>query len=227
MWGQIYNNLIYKDRYKEILLGLKVTFEITIVALLIGISIGVFISMVKILKSRNLFMKIMNIIVDIYIAVIRGTPVVVQMFIIYYLILGSTGLSKVIVAMFAFGINSGAYVSEIIRAGISSVDKGQFEAGRSLGLTELTTMNRIIFPQAFKNIIPTLCNEFISLVKETSVAGFIGIVDLSRAGDIIRSQTYEPFVPLVSTAIIYFIIVCLISYLMSVLERSLGRSDIR
>ncbi len=227
MWGQIYNNLIYKDRYKEILLGLKVTLEITIVALLIGISIGVFISMVKILKSRNLFMKIMNVIVDIYISVIRGTPVVVQMFIIYYLILGSTGFSKVIVAMFAFGINSGAYVSEIIRAGISSVDKGQFEAGRSLGLTELTTMNRIIFPQAFKNIIPTLCNEFISLVKETSVAGFIGIVDLSRAGDIIRSQTYEPFVPLVSTAIIYFIIVYLISYLMSVLERSLGRSDIR
>ncbi len=227
LWGQIYNNLIYKDRYKEILLGLKVTFEITIVALLIGISIGVCISMVKILKSRNLFMKIMNVIADIYIAVIRGTPVVVQMFIIYYLILGSTGLSKIIVAMLAFGINSGAYVSEIIRAGISSVDKGQFEAGRSLGLTELTTMNRIIFPQAFKNIIPTLCNEFISLVKETSVAGFIGIVDLSRAGDIIRSQTYEPFVPLVSTAIIYFIIVYLISYLMSVLERSLGRSDIR
>ena len=227
VWGQIYNNLIYKDRYKEILFGLKVTFEITIVALLMGISIGVFISMVKILKARNLFMKIMNVIVDIYIAVIRGTPVVVQMFIIYYLILGSTGLSKVIVAMFAFGINSGAYVSEIIRAGISSVDKGQFEAGRSLGLTELTTMNRIIFPQAFKNIIPTLCNEFISLVKETSVAGFIGIVDLSRAGDIIRSQTYEPFVPLVTTAVIYFIIVYLISYLMSVLERSLGRSDIR
>ena len=227
VWGQVYNNLIYKDRYKEILLGLKVTFEITIVALLIGISIGVFISMVKILKSRNLFMKVMNVIVDIYIAVIRGTPVVVQMFIIYYLILGSTGLSKIVVAMLAFGINSGAYVSEIIRAGISSVDKGQFEAGRSLGLTEITTMNRIIFPQAFKNIIPTLCNEFISLVKETSVAGFIGIVDLSRAGDIIRSQTYEPFVPLVSTAIIYFIIVYLISYLMSVLERSLGRSDIR
>ena len=151
----------------------------------------------------------------------------VQMFIIYYLILGSTGLSKILVAMITFGINSGAYVSEIIRAGISSVDKGQFEAGRSLGLTEITTMNKIIFPQAFKNIIPTLCNEFISLVKETSVAGFIGVVDLSKAADIIRSQTYEPFVPLVSTAVIYFIIVCVISHFMSVLERSMKRSDIR
>jgi His/Glu/Gln/Arg/opine family amino acid ABC transporter permease subunit len=227
LWGQIYNNLIRKERYKEIFQGLKVTFEITIVALFIGISIGVFISMIKILKSRNLFMKVMNFIADVYIAIIRGTPIVVQMFVIYYLILGSTGLSKVIVAMFAFGINSGAYVSEIIRAGISSVDKGQFEAGRSLGLTEMTTMNKIIFPQAFKNIIPTLCNEFVSLVKETSVAGFIGIVDLSRAGDIIRSQTYEPFVPLMTTAVIYFAIVCLISYLMAVLERSFGKSDIR
>ena len=158
---------------------------------------------------------------------IRGTPVVVQLFAIYYLVLCSTGLNKIFIAMIAFGINSGAYVAETMRAGLQSVDGGHYEAGRSLGLSSSMTMKKIVLPQAFKNCLPTLVSEFIQLIKETAVAGFIGITDLSRAGDIIRSQTYEAFVPLITVAAIYLIIVIITTCIMSVIERRLRASDKR
>ena len=225
--GQFYNNLKYKNRYKMILEGLVTTFKITAVALSMGLLIGLLISVVKVSRSKNLFVKFLKFLANIYINIIRGTPIVVQLFVIYYLILASTGLSKIVVAMIAFGINSGAYVAEVIRSGINSIDVGQYEAGRSLGLSERATMTKIILPQAFKNVLPTLVNEFIQLIKETSVAGFIGVMDLSRAGDIIRSQTYEPLVPLMTVALTYLVIVMVTTLLMSILERKLKKSDKR
>lgn len=225
--GQIDNNLFCKNRYKMILGGLLNTMKITVVALAMGILIGLVISLIKVNQKDNITFKFLKFFANVYLTVIRGTPVVVQLFVIYYLILASTGLSKVTVAMIAFGINSGAYVSEIIRSGILSVDNGQYEAGRSLGLSSGLTMKKIILPQAFKNILPTLVNELIQLIKETSVAGFIGVMDLSRAGDIIRSQTYEPFVPLMTVAIIYLVIVMFTTFIMSFIERKLRVSDKR
>ncbi len=225
--GQIYNNLKYKNRYKMILSGLFTTVKITVVALLIGVLIGLAVSVVKVSRNNNFILKILRFIANIYLTVIRGTPVVVQLFVIYYLIFSSTGLNKTIVAMIAFGINSGAYVAEIIRSGINSIDNGQYEAGRSLGLSEKVTMTKIILPQALKNVLPTLVNEFIQLIKETSVAGFIGVMDLSRSGDIIRSQTYEPLVPLMTVALIYLFIVIATTLFMSALERKLRKSDKR
>lgn len=225
--AQIYNNLKEKDRYKMIINGLLTTLEITAVALLIGIFIGILISAVKVSHKENFVIKILKALADLYLTIIRGTPVVVQLFVMYYLIFSSTGLSKIFVAMIAFGINSGAYVAEIIRSGILSIDVGQYEAGRSLGLSESITMRKIIMPQALKNVLPTLVNEFIQLIKETSVAGFIGVTDLSRAGDIIRSQTYEPLVPLSTVAILYLITVIATTFFMSFIERKLRVNDKR
>lgn len=225
--AQIYNNLKEKDRYKMIINGLLTTLEITAVALLIGIFIGILISAIKVSHKENFVIKILKALADLYLTIIRGTPVVVQLFVMYYLIFSSTGLSKVVVAMIAFGINSGAYVAEIIRSGILSIDVGQYEAGRSLGLSESITMRKIIMPQALKNVLPTLVNEFIQLIKETSVAGFIGVTDLSRAGDIIRSQTYEPLVPLSTVAILYLITVIATTFFMSFIERKLRVNDKR
>ena len=157
--------------------------------------------------------------------VIRGPPVVVQLLIIYFVIFGSVNVSKVLVAIVAFGVNSGAYVAEIIRSGIMSIDKGQFEAGRSLGLSYLQTMVYIILPQAFKNVLPALGNEFIVLLKETSVSGYIALQDLTKAGDIIRSQTYTAFMPLIAVAVIYLAVVMLFSFLLGKLERRLKNNE--
>ena len=225
--AQIYKNLITKDRYKMILSGLATTLEITFVALLIGVLIGFTLALIKVSKSKNILMKILKFIANFYITVIRGTPVVVQLFVIYYLIFASTGLPKLLVAMIAFGINSGAYVAVIVRDGILSVDGGQYEAGRSLGLSGKITMKRIILPQAIKNVLSALTSEFINLIKETSVAGFIGVMDMSRAGNIIRSQTYEPVVPLMTVAAIYLIMVVVLTVVFSAFERRLRSSDKR
>lgn len=225
--AQIYKNLVNKDRYKMILNGLGTTLEITVVALFLGILIGFTLAIIKVSKSKNVLMKFLKLIANFYITVIRGTPVVVQLFVIYYLIFASTGLPKLLVAMIAFGINSGAYVAEIVRGGILSVDSGQYEAGRSLGLSGKTTMVRIILPQAIKNVLSALVGEFINLVKETSVAGFIGVTDLSRAGDIIRSQTYEPLVPLMTVALIYLVLVAILTVVFSVFERRMRSGDKR
>lgn len=223
--GQIYNNLINKERYKTIFVGLGNTMMITVVALLIGIVLGVIVALIKVSKKKTIISKILKFIAHAYVLVIRGTPVVVQLFVICYIILVGPGLDIMVKAMITFGINSGAYVSEIIRSGILSVDGGQYEAGRCLGLSHETTMRKIILPQAFRNILPTLMSEFIQLIKETSVASFIGIMDLSKAGDIIRNYTFQPVVPLLTVAAIYFILVSILTYILSVLERRVKISD--
>ena len=162
---------------------------------------------------------------QVYLTVIRGTPVVVQLLIIYFVVFGSVRVDKVIVAILAFGVNSGAYVAEIFRSGIMSIDPGQMEAGRSLGFNYAQTMWYIIMPQAFKTVLPTLCNEFISLLKETSVSGYIAIQDLTKGGDIIRSRTYSAFMPLIAVAIIYLIIVMIFTKLIQILERRLRQNE--
>jgi ABC-type amino acid transport system permease subunit len=170
-------------------------------------------------------MKVLNFICNIYLTVIRGTPTMVQLLIIYYVIFSSVHIDKLIVAILAFGINSGAYVAEIFRSGIMSIDNGQFEAARSLGLSYKTTMISVILPQAFKNVLPALANEFIVLLKETSISGYIGLNDLTRGGDIIRSITYDPMLPLIGVAIIYLVMVMGLSQLVKKLERRLRNNE--
>ena len=160
-----------------------------------------------------------------YLTVIRGTPVVVQLMIVYFVIFVAINPGMVTTAILAFGINSGAYVAEIFRSGISSIERGQFEAGRSLGFNYAQTMWYIIMPQAFKNVVPTLANEFIVLLKETSVAGYIGLQELTKGGDIIKSRTYSAFMPLIAVALIYLVMVMIFSYLVKLLERRLSRSE--
>lgn len=183
------------------------------------------IAIVRTTHDKTGKLKILNVICRVYLTVIRGTPVVVQLMIIYFIIFGSVDISKVLVAIIAFGINSGAYVAEIFRSGIMSIDNGQFEAGRSLGFNYAQTMMYIIMPQAFKNVLPTLCNEFISLLKETSVSGYIALQDLTKGGDIIRSRTYDAFMPLIAVALIYLAMVMIFTKLVSLLERRLRNSD--
>ncbi len=225
IFSQIYRNLIYKERYKIIFQGAATTLQITFLALILGLLIGVTISLIKSTHKNTFISKVLKFLANAYLAIIRGTPATVQLFVIYYVILSSTHLSKIAVATIAFGINSGAYVSEIIRSGILSVDPGQYEAGRCLGLNNKTTMTKIILPQAVKNVLPTLINEFIQLIKETSIAGFIGVTDLSRAGDIIRSSTYEPIIPLFSVATIYLGLVMISTWLLSFVERRMRSHD--
>lgn len=221
-----YQSFVAEDRYMYILNGLGATLLITVFAVLIGVILGTLVSLVKVAHNEDpKRFRILNGICSIYLTVIRGTPVVVQLMIMYYVILSSTSVDKIVAAIFAFGINSGAYVAEVIRSGIMSVDHGQMEAGRSLGLSQRTTMIKIIFPQALKNVLPAIGNEFIALVKETSVAGYIGIQDLTKGGDIIRSQTYQAFMPLLATAGVYLIIVIALSALLTKFERRLRRSD--
>ena len=233
-WIDFENNFITDDRYTYIVKGLGVTFEVTFFAVLLGIVLGVIVALVRssydTLKEElkggfgkavlYFFYKLCG----IYLTVIRGTPVVVQLMIIYFVIFASSN-NKILVAVLAFGINSGAYVAEIIRGGIMSVDKGQFEAGRSLGFGYVRTMAFIIVPQAFKTVLPALANEFIVLIKETSVSGYVGLQELTKGGDIIRSRTYSAFMPLIAVAIIYLVIVMFFSWLVSLLERRLKNSE--
>ena len=179
------SNFIDDNRWRYITDGLKITLLVTVFAVLIGVVLGFLIAIVRTTHDKTGKLKILNAICKVYLTVIRGTPVVVQLMIIYFIIFGSVDISKVVVAIVAFGINSGAYVAEIFRSGIMSIDNGQFEAGRSLGFNYAQTMMYIVMPQAFKNVLPTLCNEFISLLKETSVSGYIALQDLTKGGDII------------------------------------------
>ena len=218
-------NFIDDNRWKYIADGLKVTLIVTVFAVLIGVLLGFLIAIVRTTHDKTGKLKILNAICKVYLTVIRGTPVVVQLMIIYFIIFGSVDISKVLVAIVAFGINSGAYVAEIFRSGIMSIDNGQFEAGRSLGFNYAQTMMYIIMPQAFKNVLPTLCNEFISLLKETSVSGYIALQDLTKGGDIIRSRTYDAFMPLIAVALIYLAMVMIFTKLVSLLERRLRNSD--
>ncbi|HEX3026921.1 MAG TPA: amino acid ABC transporter permease [Clostridia bacterium] len=227
VWDRIGFNLIEKQRYLYLFNGLKITLIVTFFAVLLGIAIGLLTAVVKVAAADNKKLRPFEILVNIYITVIRGTPVMVQLLIIYFVVFASVDVSKVLIAIVAFGINSGAYVSEIIRAGILAVDKGQTEAGRSLGLSSSQTFRYIVMPQALKNILPALGNEFIALLKETAVVGYIGLQDLTMGGDIIRSRTYDAFVPLLTVAAVYLIIVMILTAGLKRLERRLRQSDIR
>lgn len=218
-------NFIDDKRWTYITEGLKVTLQITFLALLIGIVLGFVLAIVRSTYLKTGKLKILNLVAQIYITVIRGTPVVVQLLIIYFVIFGTVNVSKVLAAVMAFGMNSAAYVAEIVRSGIMSIDDGQFEAGRSLGFNYFQTMIYIVLPQAFKNILPALGNEFIVLLKETSVAGYIAIQDLTKGGDIIRSRTYDAMFPLLTVAVIYLVMVMIFSKLVNMLERRLRNSD--
>ena len=220
-------NFIDDSRWQYILTGLGNTILITILAIAIGLVIGTLVAVVRTVHDQQNKLKILNFICKLYLTVIRGTPAMIQLLIIYYVIFASVNVNKILVAVVAFGLNSGAYVAEVIRSGINAVDKGQFEAGRCLGLNYRQTMSSIIMPQAFKNMLPALCNEFISLLKETAISGYIGLQDLTKGGDIIRSQTFEAFIPLVAVALIYLVMVLLLSYGVGRLERRLKNNEIR
>ena len=229
-------NFIDGDRWKWIFEGLWTTLQITAVALVIGVAIGIVVAAVRSsydknkesMKARGGFgyavLSFFNSICKIYLTIIRGTPTVVQLLIFYFIIF-SKWRDGLPVAMISFGINSGAYVAEIFRGGIMSVDEGQFEASRSLGFGYISTMRHIIVPQAFKAVLPALCNEFIVLIKETSIAGYVGIMDLTKAGDLIRGRTFSAFMPLIGVAIIYLLLVMLLTWLVGKLERRLRRNE--
>ncbi len=224
MKDSLYKTLIVDDRYKYILSGLTTTVIIAFFAVIIGIIIGTLVSLIRNNYEVNKKGKILNKICEIYVNVIRGTPVILQLMIIYYVIFKSVNINITLVGIIAFGINSGAYVSEIIRSGINSVDNGQLEAGLSLGLNYHKTMKLIILPQAIKNILPALGNEFITLLKETSVGAYIGILELTKASDIISSRTYDYFFPLIIVAIIYLIMTLGLSKLVNLMERRLNNA---
>ena len=217
--------VIYDQRYLVYLDGLKVTILISIFAILIGVAIGLFIAVVKVTVSKNIFVRILKWFCNVYTTVIRGTPVMVQLLIMYNMVFTARDTNEIFVGAICFGINSGAYVAEIIRAGIESIDRGQMEAGRSLGFNYIQTMRYIIVPQAVKNILPALGNEFIVLIKETSISGYIGLMDLTKGGDIIRSITYEAYLPLYAVALVYLVTVMILSAGVGLLERKLREKD--
>ena len=227
-------NFVQGNRWKFLVDGLKNTLTITFFALIIGIALGIVIAMVRSTYDktadnarpswkRRLF-GVANGACRVYLTVLRGTPVVVQLMIFFFVIMASSR-NGVLVASLAFGLNSGAYVAEIIRGGIMSIDNGQFEAGRSLGFNYLQTMQYIIVPQVFKNVLPSLMNEFIALLKETSVAGYVAVMDLTKAGDTIRGRTYSPFMPLIAVALIYLALVMFLTWVVGRVERRLRSSD--
>ena len=227
-------NFVQGNRWRYLLNGLGTTLLITLLPCLLGIAIGVVIAMVRSTYDktaegarktlgRRLF-GIANGFCRVYLTVLRGTPVVVQLMIIYFVIFASSD-NGTLVAALAFGLNSGAYVAEIVRGGIMSIDNGQFEAGRSLGFNYVQTMWLIVIPQAIKNVLPSLANEFIALLKETSVAGYVAVADLTKGADIIRSRTYSPFMPLIAVALIYLALVMFFTKLVGILERRLRNSD--
>ncbi|MDD6009877.1 MAG: amino acid ABC transporter permease [Lachnospiraceae bacterium] len=213
---------IREDRYMLLLDGIGVTIKVTILALIIGLILGFLIALCNLSKN-----KLLKSIGGIYTDVIRGTPSVTQLMIIYFVVFASIHWAKWVIAAIAFGINSGAYVSEIIRAGILSIDAGQMEAGRALGLTKGMTMRHIIIPQALKNVFPALCNEFIVLIKETAIVGYVGLMDIQKAGDFIKSATFLAFMPLVGTAIIYYVLIKILNIFLKRIELKLRQSDIR
>ena len=224
----LYDDLIAKDRYMYILGGLGNTVIITIAALCIGLFLGIITAIIRVSckdGAKGFVMKVLNFIAGLYLTIIRGTPTVVQLMIMYFIILPSA--APVSVAMLAFGINSGAYVAEVFRSGIQSVDAGQTEAGRSLGLSARQTMVKIVLPQAVKNVTPAIFNEFITLLKETSISGYVGISDLTRGGDIIRSQTYDAYPPLLTVAGVYLVMTIGLTLIEKQVERRMAKSDRR
>ncbi|WP_228351344.1 amino acid ABC transporter permease [Variimorphobacter saccharofermentans] len=224
LYQSFYNAIVPDQRYLAYLEGLKVTILISLMAIILGIAIGIIVAVIKV-SAANYNMKWLSTICNVYINIIRGTPLMVQLLIIYNLIFTSRNTNELIVGAVCFGINSGAYVAEIIRAGIESIDRGQMEAGRSLGLNYIQTMRLIILPQAVRNILPALGNEFIVLIKETSVAGVIAVTDLTKAAQYIGSRTWDILPPLIIAALCYLIMVMGLSKLLSIFERRLAKGD--
>lgn len=218
-------NFIADQRYRWLVTGLSNTFAMTLIATALGIVIGLTLSLIRVAYKAGAPIKALDQLANLYITVIRGTPVMIQIMVIYFAIFANVNVNKILTAGIAFGINSGAYVAENFRAGIESINKGQMEAGRSLGLSYGQSMKLIVLPQAVKNILPTLFNELIVLLKETSVAGYIGLTDLTRAGQNIKDITYDASMPYLAVALIYLVIVLFLSSILRKLERRLGRSD--
>lgn len=207
------------------LTGLKTTLLVTVIALCIGVVLGLLIALIRSTHEQTGKLKLLNIVALVYLTIIRGTPSMIQILFFYSVIFATVNLNNIVIGGIAFGINSGAYVAEIFRSGIMSVDKGQTEAGRSLGLNSAQTMRLIIIPQAFKNVLPALINEMIVLLKETAIIGYIGTIDITKAATLVQSRTYDALVPLLSAAIFYLILVMILTYFMGKLERRLRKSD--
>ena len=207
------------------LTGLKTTLLVTVIALCIGVVLGLLIALIRSTHEQTGKLKLLNIVARVYLTIIRGTPSMIQILFFYSVIFATVNLNNIVIGGIAFGINSGAYVAEIFRSGIMSVDKGQTEAGRSLGLNSAQTMRLIIIPQAFKNVLPALINEMIVLLKETGIIGYIGTIDITKAATLVQSRTYDALVPLLSAAIFYLILVMILTYFMGKLERRLRKSD--
>lgn len=220
-----YLNFIKDDRYMWLVDGLKTTLIITFFAAILGVILGFIVAIIRSAHDKSGHFKILNAVCRVYLTVIRGTPTMIQLLIMNFVIFGSVSINKVIVGSLAFGINSGAYVAEIVRSGIMSIDQGQTEAGRSLGLNFSQTMRLIIIPQAFKNVLPALVNEFIVLIKETSIIGYIGMMDLTKGAMLIQSRTYNAFWPLLAAAVIYLVLVMFLTFLMNKLERRLRTNE--
>lgn len=220
----LYNTFIVDDRYITLIQGFEKTLVITFGALVIGVIIGTIVAIIKVFAAGNPNLKIFDVICNIYLTVIRGTPVVVQLLISFFIIFVSAK-DGTWVAMITFGVNSGAYVAETIRSGILAIDSGQMEAGRSLGFNKVQTMWLIILPQAFKNILPAIGNEMIALLKETSVAGYVAVVDLTKAGNQIKNTTYDQINPILLVAIVYLAMVMILTKLLAVMERRLRSSE--
>jgi len=224
---KLYETFIVGDRYMTLIEGFEKTIIITLGALVLGVIIGTIVAMIKVFahnNSRSKIFKILDILCNIYLTVIRGTPVVVQLLISFFIIFISAK-DGTWVAMLTFGINSGAYVAETIRSGIMAIDVGQMEAGRSLGFSNLQTMWLIILPQAFKNILPAIGNEMIALLKETSVAGYVAVIDLTKAGNQIKNTTYDQINPILLVALVYLAMVMLLTWLIGLLERRLRKNE--
>lgn len=207
------------------LTGLKTTLLVTVLALCIGVVLGLLIALIRSTHEQTGKLKLLNIVARVYLTIIRGTPSMIQILFFYSVIFATVNLNNIVIGGIAFGINSGAYVAEVFRSGIMSVDKGQTEAGRSLGLNSAQTMRLIIIPQAFKNVLPALINEMIVLLKETAIIGYIGTIDITKAATLVQSRTYDALVPLLSAAIFYLILVMILTYFMGKLERRLRKSD--
>ncbi len=220
----LYNTFIVAERYKTIIDGLGKTIIITLGALVIGVIIGTIVAIIKVFADRNKKLKIFDMLCNLYLTVIRGTPVVVQLLISFFIIFVNAK-DGTWVAVITFGINSGAYVAEVIRSGIMAIDAGQTEAGRSLGFSRVQTMWLIILPQAFKNILPAIGNEMIALLKETSVAGYVAVIELTKAGNQIKNTTYDQINPILLVAIIYLVMVVGLTKLLSIFERRLRKNE--
>lgn len=220
-----YENLISDGKWKWLTEGLKNTLLITVFAVILGILIGFIVAIIRSAHDKSGSFKLANLVCKVYLTVIRGTPTMIQLLIMNFVILAPWNVDPVLVGSLSFGINSGAYVAEIIRSGIMSIDAGQMEAGRSLGLNFSQTMRLIIIPQAFKNVLPALVNELIVLLKETSIIGYIGMMDLTRGAMLIQSRTYNAFWPLMAAAVIYLVMVMILTFLMNKLERRLRTSE--